>query len=111
MTSRSKSITAKSVRAPDPLVSFTPVTTEFVTHGYQRWSSTAHSVWTSVGGIHRIFDARPSCQQEFAVMRVTTLQTPFLRVILVLLIALFAGASGPARADNPYAVAGISDPA
>jgi hypothetical protein len=44
-------------------------------------------------------------------MRVTTLQTPFLRVILVLLIALFAGASGPARADNPYAVAGISDPA
>jgi hypothetical protein len=44
-------------------------------------------------------------------MRVTILQKPFLRVILVLLIALFAGASGPARADNPYAVAGISDPA
>jgi hypothetical protein len=43
-------------------------------------------------------------------MSVITLQTPFLRVILVLLIAL-AGASGPARADNPYAVAGISDPA
>ena len=44
-------------------------------------------------------------------MRVTTLQTPFLRVILVLLIALFAGASGPAPANNPYAAAGISDPA
>jgi hypothetical protein len=43
-------------------------------------------------------------------MSVNTLQTPFLRVILVLLIAL-AGASGPARADNPYAVAGISDAA
>jgi hypothetical protein len=44
-------------------------------------------------------------------MRVTTLPTPFLRVILVLLSALLAGPSGPARADNPYAVAGISDPA
>jgi hypothetical protein len=44
-------------------------------------------------------------------MRVVTLQTPFMHVILVLLIALFAVASGPARADNPYAVAGISDPA
>ena len=44
-------------------------------------------------------------------MRVITLQRPFRSVILVLLTALFAGASGPARADNPYAVAGISDPA
>jgi hypothetical protein len=43
-------------------------------------------------------------------MRVTTLQTPFLRVILVLLVALVGGAPGPARADNPYAVVGISDP-
>jgi hypothetical protein len=34
-----------------------------------------------------------------------------MRVILVFLIALFAVASGPARADNPYAVAGISNPA
>jgi hypothetical protein len=34
-----------------------------------------------------------------------------MRVILVILIALFAVASGPARADNPYAVAGISSPA
>lgn len=33
-----------------------------------------------------------------------------MRVILALLIALFAVA-GPARADNPYAVAGISNPA
>lgn len=32
-----------------------------------------------------------------------------MRVILVILIALFT--SGPARADNPYEVAGISDPA
>ena len=44
-------------------------------------------------------------------MRVTTLQTPFLRVILVLLIVLLAVRFGPARADNPYAVAGISNPA
>jgi len=34
-----------------------------------------------------------------------------MRVILVILIALFAVTSGPARADNPYAVAGISNPA
>ena len=34
-----------------------------------------------------------------------------MRVILVFLIALFAVTSGQARADNPYAVAGISDPA
>jgi hypothetical protein len=34
-----------------------------------------------------------------------------MRVVLALLIALFVVASGPARADNPYAVAGISDPA
>jgi len=33
-----------------------------------------------------------------------------MRVILVILIALFAVTSGPARADNPYAVAGISNP-
>ena len=33
-----------------------------------------------------------------------------MRVVLALLIALFV-ASGPARADNPYAVAGISNPA
>jgi hypothetical protein len=44
-------------------------------------------------------------------MRVITIQTPFPRVILVLLIALFAGASDPARADNQYAVAGITNPA
>jgi hypothetical protein len=34
-----------------------------------------------------------------------------MRVILVLLIGLFAVTSDLARADNPYAVAGISDPA
>jgi hypothetical protein len=34
-----------------------------------------------------------------------------MRVILVILIALLAVTSGLARADNPYAVAGISDPA
>jgi hypothetical protein len=34
-----------------------------------------------------------------------------MRIILVFLIAVFAVASGPARADNPYAVAGISNPA
>lgn len=34
-----------------------------------------------------------------------------MRVFLVILIVLFAAASGPARADNPYAVAGISNPA
>ena len=34
-----------------------------------------------------------------------------MRLILVFLIALFAVASGPARGDNPYAVAGISNPA
>jgi hypothetical protein len=34
-----------------------------------------------------------------------------MRVVLALLIALFAAASGPARADNPYAAAGISNPA
>jgi hypothetical protein len=33
------------------------------------------------------------------------------RAILVLLIALFAAASGSARAENPYAAAGISNPA
>ena len=41
MTSSSGSRAAKSVRAPDPLVSFTPVTTELVTCGFQRWSSTS----------------------------------------------------------------------
>ena len=34
-----------------------------------------------------------------------------MRITLIFLIALFAAASGPARADNPYAVAGISNPA
>jgi hypothetical protein len=34
-----------------------------------------------------------------------------MRIVLVIMIALFAVASGPARADNPYAVAGISNPA
>jgi hypothetical protein len=34
-----------------------------------------------------------------------------MRVVLVILIALFAVTSGPARADNPYAAAGISNPA
>jgi hypothetical protein len=34
-----------------------------------------------------------------------------MRVVLALLIALFVAASSPARADNPYAVAGISNPA
>jgi hypothetical protein len=34
-----------------------------------------------------------------------------MRIILVVLIALFAAAPGQARADNPYAVAGISNPA
>jgi hypothetical protein len=44
-------------------------------------------------------------------MRVTTLQRPFRHVILALLIALLAVPFGPALADNPYAVAGISNPA
>ena len=34
-----------------------------------------------------------------------------MRVTLVFLIVLFAAASSPARAENPYAVAGISNPA
>jgi hypothetical protein len=45
-----------------------------------------------------------------AAMRVITLPTRFLPVILPL-VTLFAGASGLARTDNPYAVAGISNPA
>ena len=44
-------------------------------------------------------------------MRVTALQRSFRYIIFVLLIALLAVAFDPARADNPYAVAGISDPA
>src|SRR5437660_1720387 len=55
-------------------------------------------------------DAPAKLSAGILVLRVIGLKTPFLRVILFLLIAL-AGASGPARADNPYAVAGISDPA
>ena len=34
-----------------------------------------------------------------------------MRAVLALLIVLFVATSGPARADNPYAVAGISNPA
>ena len=34
-----------------------------------------------------------------------------MRVVLALLIAVFTVPSGPAHADNPYAVAGISNPA
>jgi hypothetical protein len=34
-----------------------------------------------------------------------------MRVVFAFLIALFAVPSGPARADNPYAVAGITNPA
>ena len=44
-------------------------------------------------------------------MRVTALQRSFRYIIFALLIALLAVAFDPARADNPYAVAGISDPA
>lgn len=44
-------------------------------------------------------------------MPVVALQKPFRRVVVAFLIALFAVASGPACADNPYAVAGISNPA
>ena len=44
-------------------------------------------------------------------MRVTTLQRSFRYIIFALLIALLAVAFDPARADNPYAVAGISNPA
>jgi hypothetical protein len=57
-----------------------------------------------------LVDAPAKLSAGILVMRVITLKTPFLRVILFLLIAL-AGASGPARADNPYAGAGISNPA
>ena len=44
-------------------------------------------------------------------MRVTALQRSFRYIIFALLIALLAVAFDPARADNPYAVAGISNPA
>jgi hypothetical protein len=44
-------------------------------------------------------------------MRVTALQRSFRYIIFALLIALLAVAFDPARADNPYAVGGISDPA
>src|SRR5690242_3900892 len=102
MTSSSGSRAVKSVRAPDPLVSFTPVTSELITLDSRGGPRRLIRLWTSVGGIHRIFDARPSCQQEFAVMRVTALQRSFRYIIFVLLIALLAVAFDPARADNPY---------
>ena len=44
-------------------------------------------------------------------MHVITLQRPFRHVILALLIAVLAVPFGPARANNPYAVAGISNAA